>query len=384
MSVSKIVSNFSASSPLLDDKQAIERIFNHIDNQTTDLGDTVWREPVENYYSEKRFDAEIALLRSYPVPFCPSAALPDTGSYIARKAAGTPLVVARGRDGQVRAFINACRHRGMQVAAGSGCSRAFVCPYHAWTYDLEGKLKGLRGQEAFPDVDLDTHGLVQVSAAEKGGIVYVMQQGEIQPEMLQDCLDYFSPEQEMFQQSEVTDAANWKLLTETLLEGYHIKSLHQNTFYPYGLDNINLVETYGANARVIFPFRRIEKLRSLPPEKRRVDGMLTSVYHLFPNASVSELSKHTSLTIMEPVAPGQTQMVTYSMTKVANPDYPISLKEAKRDADFVNETGQDEDREAARSIQQTVGAGANTHLTFGYFEKAIVNFHEHLSSSIDG
>ena len=112
--------------------------------------------------------------------------------------------------------------------------------------------------------------------------------------------------------------------------------------------------------------------------------MLTSVYHLFPNASVSELSKHTSLTIMEPVAPGQTQMVTYSMTKEANPDYPISLKEAKRDADFVNETGQDEDREAARSIQQTVGAGANTHLTFGYFEKAIVNFHEHLSSSIDG
>ena len=116
---------------LLNDQQAIEKIFTHIDNGTTDLGDTVWREPVEHYHSQERFDAEIALLRSRPVPFCPSAVLPDKGSYIARKSAGTPLVVARGKDGQVRAFINACRHRGMQVASGSGRANAFVCPYHA-------------------------------------------------------------------------------------------------------------------------------------------------------------------------------------------------------------------------------------------------------------
>jgi phenylpropionate dioxygenase-like ring-hydroxylating dioxygenase large terminal subunit len=79
----------------------------------------------------------------------------------------------------VRAFINACRHRGMQVASGSGCSRAFVCPYHAWTYDLEGKLKGIRGPEAFPEVNIEDHGLTEVSAQEKGGIVYVMQEGKL-------------------------------------------------------------------------------------------------------------------------------------------------------------------------------------------------------------
>jgi phenylpropionate dioxygenase-like ring-hydroxylating dioxygenase large terminal subunit len=208
---------------LLDDQQAIERIFNHIDNGTTDLGDRVWREPVEHYHSQERFDAEMALLRSRPVPFCPSAALPDKGSYIARKSAGTPLVVARGKDGQVRAFINACRHRGMQVASGSGRANAFVCPYHAWAYGLDGSLKSIRGKEAFPGLAIDEHGLVEVSAEEKGGIVYVMQEGTITEEMLENSRDYFTPGQQLLQQSDTTDQANWKLLTETLLEGYHIK-----------------------------------------------------------------------------------------------------------------------------------------------------------------
>ena len=368
---------------LLNEAQIIERIFKHIDNGTTDLGDTVWREPVAHYHTQERFDAEIALLRSLPVPFCPSAALPEKGSYIARQAAGTPLLVVRGLDGEVRAFINACRHRGMQVAEGSGCSRGFVCPYHAWSYNLEGELKGIPGADGFPDVDAKQHGLVELSATEKGGIVYVKQKGQITSDSMENCLDYFASEQEMFQQTELTDQANWKLLTETLLEGYHIKSLHRNTFYPYGLDNVNLVETFGANSRVIFPFRRIEKLRDIEPSKRRLDGTATSVYHLFPNASVSVLSKHSSLTIMEPLSPSSTRLVSYFMVNRQTDDIEISVEQAQRDAEFVQSSGQDEDREAARAIQQTVTTEANTHLTFGYFEKAIVNFHQHLAKQLD-
>lgn len=382
MSSSASESNIIPTVSLLNDQEAIERIFTHIDNGTTDLGDTVWREPVENYHSQERFDAEIALLRSLPIPFCPSVALPEKGSYIARKSAGTPLVVARGKDGKVRAFINACRHRGMQVASGSGRAQAFVCPYHAWSYGLDGSLKAIPGEEGFPGLATEDHGLVEVSAMEKGGLVYVMQKGEISPEMLENSRDYFSPGQQLFKQSDNTDQANWKLLTETLLEGYHIKSLHKKSFYPYGLDNVNLVETYGANARVTFPFRRIEKLRDVPADKRRASGMLTSVYHLFPNASVSVLSKHSNLTIMEPLSPSSTQMVIYLVTPDQTVENPIPLEDVERDAQFVNESGQDEDREAACLIQQTVTAEANSHLTFGYFEKAIVNFHKHLSDRI--
>jgi phenylpropionate dioxygenase-like ring-hydroxylating dioxygenase large terminal subunit len=368
---------------LLNDQEVIERVFHHIDNKSTDLGDTVWQEPVDSYQTQAHFEAEIGLLKRLPVPYCPSVALPDKGSYIARTAAGTPLVVVRGLDGVVRAFINACRHRGMQVAKGSGCSRAFVCPYHAWTYNLEGDLKNIPGQEGFPGINPEDHGLVEVSAREKGGIVYVMQEGEITPEMLADSLDFFTPDQALFEHSHLTDEANWKLLTETLMEGYHIKSLHKETFYPYGLDNITLVETFGANSRVTFPFRRIEKLRDIAPAERKINGLVTQVYLLFPNASVAVLSKHTSLVILEPISPTRSKWVVYRMVNKQTEGNEITIEDAQRDALFVNESGQDEDREAACAIQESVGSKANTHFTFGHFEKAIVNFHQHLAKHLN-
>ena len=368
---------------LLNDQEVIERVFHHIDNKSTDLGDTVWQEPVDSYQTQARFEAEIGLLKRLPVPYCPSVALPDKGSYIARTAAGTPLVVVRGLDGVVRAFINACRHRGMQVAKGSGCSRAFVCPYHAWTYNLEGDLKNIPGQEGFPGINPEDHGLVEVSAREKGGIVYVMQEGEITPEMLADSLDFFTPDQALFEHSHLTDEANWKLLTETLMEGYHIKSLHKETFYPYGLDNITLVETFGTNSRVTFPFRRIEKLRDIAPIERKINGLVTQVYLLFPNASVAVLSKHTSLVILEPISPTRSKWVVYRMVNKQTEGNEITIEDAQRDALFVNESGQDEDREAACAIQESVGSKANTHFTFGHFEKAIVNFHQHLAKHLN-
>ena len=71
--------------PLLSDQQVIQRIFQHIDKQTTDLADDTWREPVENYSSLGRFNQEIELLRKLPVPFCPSAAIPETGSFFGEK-----------------------------------------------------------------------------------------------------------------------------------------------------------------------------------------------------------------------------------------------------------------------------------------------------------
>jgi len=363
---------------LLSDVDVIDHIFKHIDDGTTDLGETQWHEPVSSYYEQARFEREIALLRQRPVVFCPSSAIPDAGSYVARNAAGTPLLVARGQDKKVRAFINACRHRGMQVAAGQGCSRAFSCPYHGWTYNLDGTLKGLPGKAAFPDVDMAASGLVEVSAAEKGGLVYVMQQGDITDAMLEGAPDFLSSDQTLFHQSATEDNANWKLLTETLLEGYHIKSLHRDSFYPFGLDNINVVETFGENSRIVYPFKRIEKLRAIKREQRRIAGSATLVYHLFPNVSVAVLSKHTSVTIIEPISPTQTRMESFYVKHPDTINESITVEDAMRDVAFVNQSGQEEDRQAARAIQETVTTQANSHLTFGYFEKAIVTFHQNL------
>jgi phenylpropionate dioxygenase-like ring-hydroxylating dioxygenase large terminal subunit len=367
---------------LLDNNDVIDRIFDHIDNGTTDLGTVQWHEPVEHYTSESRYEQEIALLRQRPVVFCPSAAIPDAGSFISRTAAGTPLLVVRDNDLKVRAFINACRHRGMKVASGEGCTRTFSCPYHGWTYNLDGSLRGVPGEAAFPDLDKETSGLKEVFAVEKGGLVYVQQEGEPRLETLETALDFFEPSQPFFYQSNTVDEANWKLLTETLLEGYHIKSLHRESFYPFGLDNINIVESYGQNSRVIYPFKRIEKLRSVARDERKIEGSATLVYHLFPNVSVSVLSKHTSVTVIEPLSPTRTQMFSYAIKHADQNGVEISAEDAMRDVDFVNQSGQEEDRAAARDIQETVTTSANSHLTFGYYEKAIVSFHQQLHNEL--
>jgi phenylpropionate dioxygenase-like ring-hydroxylating dioxygenase large terminal subunit len=338
---------------------------------------------VKNYVDQERFDKEIKLLRSQPVPFCPSSALPKKGSYVSRIAAGTPILVTRDEEGKVNAFINACRHRGMQVASGSGCKKSFVCPYHGWTYGLKGENRNIPGSDGFPGIDPLEHGLKPVNAAEIGGIVYVCQDGEISKNFLDEALDYFADDQALINQSEIEDEANWKILHETLLEGYHIKTLHKDTFFPYGLDNINVVENYGQNSRVIFPFRRIEKLREVEPASRVIDGTITSVYSLFPNASISVLSKHTNLVILEPISPSRSKWVIYTLINKSNMKGKLSKEDAMKDAKFVGDTGQDEDREAARAIQETLSTKANDHLTFGYFEKAIVNFHSHLAKHLD-
>ncbi len=227
------------------------------------------------------------------------------------------------------------------------------------------------------------HGLVEVSAEEKGGLVFVTQDDPVSKGALENLPEMFDPKQAFFSHSEFTDEANWKLLAETSMEGYHIKHLHNKTFYPYGLDNINIVETFGPNSRIIFPFRRIEKLRDIPEEDRNIQGMVTSVYQLFPNVHVTVLSNHSQLIILEPLSPTKTKFVIYRMQNLKPDGSPIDLEIAVKDANFVKDTGLEEDRDAAVTIQENLETEANTHFTFGLFEKAIVHFHKILAENIN-
>jgi len=362
----------------MDDRSVVRRILEHIERRTTDLGDDVWRERVENYRSPERYAAEVQLLKHFPVPFCPSAALRETGAYVAREAAGTPLLVVRDSDGSVRAFRNACRHRGMQVAEGSGCRKAFACRYHGWTYGLDGKLKRVPHEEGFPGVDKSEHGLVPVKAEERNGIVFVTQ--DPAGKALEDLPPLISADQRPFAEPEESIIeANWKLFLEGFIEGYHIRSTHPETFLPYGFDNLNLIDLFGRNSRVTYPFRRIRKLAELPEEERKVAGYLTYVYQLFPNVLVTRLSSHTKLVILEPLAIDRTKMIVYSLT---NGDGPGAIEEAKRDAEFVSTTGAAEDREVVCAIQRGLASGANDVFTFGKFESAIVHFHRTLGKAL--
>src|SRR5204863_7595664 len=119
-----------------------------------------------------------------------------------------PLLVVRGADGKVRAFRNACRHRGTQVASGSGCAKVFVCPYHAWTYTLEGKLRHVPHEEGFPGLDKSTHGLVPVAVEEKLGLVFISQEKK---DLTVDPLPVMiRSDQPMYAATERELEVNWK------------------------------------------------------------------------------------------------------------------------------------------------------------------------------
>ena len=367
----------------LSDTLVVERIFAHIDRNSTDKCETVWREPVENYLSEERLKLEHErILRSNPTVFCPSAALPDVGSYVARRAAGVPLVAVRGHDGKVRAFRNACRHRGAEIAAqGTGCTRAFVCPYHGWSYRLDGKLQSVPHKDGFPDVNANTHSLSEVEAQEFSGLIFIQQ--ENQASVFDTCdgmASLISPEQTIIRTKETVIEANWKAHLESFIEGYHIKSTHPESFFPFGYDNLNVIEHVGRNSRVTFPFQRIEKLRHIPKSNWDVKGRLTYVYHLYPNVIIAVLTHHTSIVILEPQGPATTKMITYAMTNSGS--NPNAFEDAERDLEFVGDTGAKEDQAIVQSIQRGLNSKANEFLTFGHYEPAIQHFHRNLAAQI--
>jgi phenylpropionate dioxygenase-like ring-hydroxylating dioxygenase large terminal subunit len=375
-----------AMTRLLDDRSVVQRVLDHIDRKTTDVSEECWREPVANYCSPERLEQERTLvMRRHPTPFCPSAALPDVGSYLAREAAGTPLLAVRGRDRVVRVFRNACRHRGTQLAEGSGCAKAFVCRYHGWTYTSEGRLHHVPHEQGFPGLDKELLPLVPVEAVEKSGLVLVTQDGPSAGDAALDDIDSLVPAHaKLIESNEQETAANWKILIDSFLEGYHTRFTHRDTFYPVQYDNLTLVETFGRNHRITFPFRTIEKLRNVPLGERAIDGrVLTYVYHLFPNVSVVTLPEHVRVLVYEPLAVDRTRVFGYTLSA------PSPRYEAKGAAEFARarefaEAGGREDTAVSLAIQRGLASGANECFVFGRFEGAVAHFHRSLQALIDG
>lgn len=372
----------TATSPLLPDHAIVQRIFDHIDHGTTDLGPGRARVPVEHYRSAERLQAELDVLRRTATPFCPSAALAEPGAYVAREAAGTPLVVVRGRDGVARGFRNACRHRGTQLASGAGCAKAFVCAYHGWTYGLDGHLQHVPHEHGFPGLDTSRLGLVPVEVVERAGLVWVTQRSGAAGAATLDGLPELIPAGHRLVGSSQQDIpVNWKIMMDGFLEGYHIRFTHRETFYPVQYDNLNVIETFGRHQRVTYPYRSIEKLRALPPDERRVDGrVLTYVYHLFPNVILATFPEQLRLVAVEPLRTDLSRLFSYTTTSRPPADERGSA-EIARATGFANAGGL-EDAAVALGIQQGLASDANEFFELGRFEAAVATFHRSLDQAI--
>ena len=358
---------------LTSSEAVVERLRGHIRRRTTDLADGVWHEPVDHYLDGARFESELQVLRATAVPFCPSAAVAEPGSFLARDAAGLPVVVVRDRDGELHALRNVCRHRGAAVACGAGRAPALVCPYHGWVYRLDGRLRRAPDAVGFPDLDVADTRLAALDAFECHGLVFVQQRERTVPSEFDELAGVVTDDFAYAGSAENEQPVNWKVLVETFLEGYHIRHLHQTTFFPIQYDNVNLVERFGPNSRVTFPFRNIERDFDTA-DPMAVRGRLTFVYHLFPNVLLVTFPGRVVMVVLEPLSVERTRVLTYRWLRPDGADRSAAVG--------LVDQGTAEDFAVARTIQHGLDSGANRHLHFGRFEGAIIHFHQTLDAAL--
>jgi choline monooxygenase len=366
---------------LADDVEIVHRVLAHIDAGTTDEG-KCWREPVQNYVDPARFADELKLLRSIPSVFIPSVAIPNPGDHVERIAFGVPLFAVRDGD-RARVFRNSCRHRGMALIEGAGCSRALVCPYHGWTYRLDGSLAHVPHVGGFPSLDMASRGLVEVASHEVDGLVVIdgLDTDDRTAAALTDgsaWRDKLSPAKRLFYTQSTVRAMNWKVLVEQFLEGYHIRSTHRETFYPLQYDNLNIVEAFGPNSRITFPYRNIERLRDRPESAWTVGARVTFVYHLFPNVMLATFPDQVIAVVIDPVDIDHSTVTTYGManSRVVNHNAPTGGGRSLLDQGAL------EDNAMSAGVQLGLSARANEFVEFGRHESAIGHFHATLDARL--
>jgi phenylpropionate dioxygenase-like ring-hydroxylating dioxygenase large terminal subunit len=165
---------------------------------------------------------------------CPVEWLAEEGAFSTMQAGHVPVVIVRGRDGELRGFVNVCRHRGHLVATGSGCRETLQCPYHAWTYDLDGTLRRAPRSEREPGFDAAHFSLLPVAVDTWGPFVFVSCAAD--PAPLASVLADIPARVEAcgvdlstlrFQSHhEWPSEVNWKVAIENYLECYHCAVAH--------------------------------------------------------------------------------------------------------------------------------------------------------------
>ena len=160
----------------------------------------------------------------------------NVGDYTAVELAGTSVIVLRDEQRCLRAFANTCRHRGTQLLAGNGNATRIQCPFHGWTYGLDGNLRGATRMGHAPEFRLEDMGLIEFRTAERAGFAFVTLNDRTTDidSWLGAFEDLHAPwplnDLVTTRRRELQVDCNWKLFLEVFNESYHLDHVHQSTF----------------------------------------------------------------------------------------------------------------------------------------------------------
>ena len=376
--------------------ELIEQLLGHIDLDETQMTESSAKFPVDTYFSKSKLDEEMSqLFRRYPLVLGLSHEVPKPGSYVTNDRAGVPVLITRDEQGEVHAFLNVCRHRGAKVATEhrGETRKVLSCPYHGWSYGLDGALQHVPHESAFDGLDKSCHGLAELPALERGGLIWV----QLDPSLpfdpagslldLDEELNSFDIQNYHFYEQRVIEQPfNWKIAIDTFLEPYHFGILHRNSIAPIFFHDMCIAHQFGPHIREIMPRKTIDGLRDLPKADWDILPHTVLIYVLFPNTIVVVQRDHVELWR---IYPHPTDPEQCSMTMDFLTPEPVLTEQARehwrKDMDLLMVTVLDEDFPTGVTIQQGLKSGAQTHVTFGRNEPALIMFEqtvaEHLESA---
>jgi phenylpropionate dioxygenase-like ring-hydroxylating dioxygenase large terminal subunit len=386
--------------------ELVQRAVKHAAEGTTDWTSEIYRLPVE-LYSPRSWGEEMdAIFRRLPLMLALSTELRSPGAYKAMKVLEMPVLIVRGEDGVVRAFINACRHRGRavtQTADECGHARSFVCPYHAWRFGLDGTLIAVSDPRKFGEVDKSTRPLVALPCEERVGFIWVgltpgraFNLDQYLGGML-DELTCLEADKWFLHGTSRLESANWKITHDGYLEGYHIPFLHRDTLYPMwkreSSSSVSIYDAYGpldcgphqrmaGNAWGYDPVL-MGRMKDVPPADYK-DQHFHAVRTIFPHISISADKHGGMVSQLFPVAPDR----CITIQNHVNPRDPATHSPEENEAlqkriALYAKVVRDEDYSTSFSIQEGLAAGANQDMLFGRNEGGAQNFHRAVAHYVD-
>ena len=352
--------------------------------------------PVENYTSATIRDAEVErLFRPLPL-ICGHSSELAPGQVMASDEYGVPMLLTRDAEGRFRAFLNVCRHRGMRLIETSVLAQpraSVVCPYHGWTYKLDGSLRHRLHAEAFDDCSTaDTH-LVALPAEERHGLLWVVPTpgAGIDVAAWLEGLDgempfYAVDKLVHFRTVRAEYPANWKLIADAFLEAYHIRVLHKDTIYPFFADGLTAGVLLGPHSQSLVARRAGETWArsdaNAPDDMPGLCELATPAHVIFPNTITIFHPDYLSLVTLYPVEAGVLRW-THRMLIPADKATPDWTPHWEKTFRLIEEgVFQKEDIACAIGIQRGFASGANRWLTAGRAEQGIGWFHADVARAL--